>query len=113
MMNFSRIIRLSLAILSGMAGPAMAGSQTGTVTAVSIDTNGGPYVFMLSGTHGAQPGCASDGYWAITSISTDNAKSMIATILTAYASGKQVYVEGAGTCPPSYPRESVAFVIAQ
>ncbi len=112
MKSFIRFF-LSAIVMVGLTTPAMAGNQSGTVTAVSIDNNGGPYIFMLSGTHGSQPGCASDAYWAITNISTDNAKSMIATILTAYASGKPVYVEGAGTCPASYPRESVAFVIAQ
>lgn len=52
-------------IVAGLATPAVAGSQTGTVTAVSIYNNGGPYIFMLSGTHGSQPDCASDAYWAI------------------------------------------------
>lgn len=98
---------------SFMTASAYAGTQTGTVANVSVDNNGGPYVFFMSGTHSGQPACAQDGYWAINDISTDSAKAMLATILTAYALGRQVYVNGTGACSGGYAREAVGYVIAQ
>ena len=109
-----QVLASSLAVLAGIVSlPAHAGSQIGSITAVSVDNNGSPYVFLVSGTHNGQPACATDAYWAVTNLGTDNAKSMVATILTAYATGRQVNVQGSGACPQGYPREAVNFIIAQ
>lgn len=109
-----KMVGTAVAILSCVvSASASAGTQTGTVTNVSVDNNGSPYVFLMSGQRVDPPACAQDGYWAISNISTDSAKAMLSIVLTAYSLGRAVYVYGTGTCPSGYAREAVGYVIAQ
>lgn len=79
---------------------------------ISIDNGGGPYVFTATGTRTSKPACATDDYWAISNPASDNAKAMLATILTASALGRELWIVGTGTCDPVHTtRERVGYII--
>jgi len=87
--------------------------QNATVSRLAIDNTGGPYAFLATaGTRTTKPSCAaSDDWWVISNPGTDNAKAMLAAIMTAYSLGRQVIVVGTGTCDSvATTREKVAFI---
>jgi len=95
-----------------MSSPALASSQSGTVGYVVADNNGAPGVFSVNGARTTKPACATDDFWAIANPTTDSAKAMYATILTAQIAGRQVNVVGTGTCNSvQTTRENVSYVI--
>jgi hypothetical protein len=95
-----------------LATPALASSQTGLVGYVVPDNNGAPSVFSVNGSRTTKPACATDDFWAIANPTSDSAKVMYATILTAQIAGRTVQVVGAGTCNSVQPtRENVSYVI--
>jgi hypothetical protein len=110
-------LALAISVIAASLAPSssFASSQpVAVITAISIDNNGGPYVFLASGARTAKPSCATDDFWAISDPTGDNAKAMLANIMTASALGKQIRVEGTGTCDATQPtRERVSFIIVQ
>jgi subtilisin family serine protease len=109
----ARNILITLAIAATIApSPATASSQSGIVVYVVADNNGAPGVFSVNGTRTTKPACATDDFWAIANPTTDSAKAMYATILTAQIAGRQVNVVGTGACNSvQTTRENVSFVI--
>ncbi|MCW2404416.1 hypothetical protein M2336_001045 [Sphingobium sp. B1D7B] len=92
---------------------AFASEQaSATITLIAIDNNGGPYVFLAQGSRTTKPPCATDDFWAISGPTTDNAKAILANIMTAKALGNRVQIIGTGTCDTDQPtREKVNFII--
>ncbi len=87
-----------------------AGEQVGNV--VSITGGGsGPMNFYMSGVHSNRAACAADDVWSITNPASDNAKSLLSIILTAFATGKTISVHGTGACDaPATTREAVDYL---
>lgn len=93
------------------AAPAWASSQSGTVTSVSFVQNGRRVLFWMSGAKtGAVPSCDCCGRWEIY-VGDAYGQALLSIIMTAYASGKNVSLTGAGTCQPgALDTEGVAYV---
>jgi len=94
------------------ASPAAASDQQGKVIQVAGDT-GNPAVFLLSGTRTSMPSCATEGWWALPTASTDQGKALLSLILTAFAANKTVTVHGSGACTAFSNREDVAWLIVE
>lgn len=96
-----------------LSSPALASSQTSTVGSIGGDNSGGAFAFWLTGTRTGKPSCASaDDNWVISNPSSDNAKALLSLILTAFAAGKTVIVQGTGACDATQTtREAVAWII--
>ena len=95
-----------------LSGPAVASGQTSKVSSVGGDNSGGSYAFYLTGTRSGKPSCATDDNWSIPNPSSDNAKALLSMVLTAFAAGKTVQVQGTGACDPTAAtREVVAWMI--
>ena len=108
-----RLIKtLSVAAVSLLAQPALAGySSTGTISNVIVDLNG-IVTFDSSTGHSAPPGCqdsSSPGQWAFSSASLAG-QAKLAALLTAYATHKQVMVGGTATCGDRSDTETVQFL---
>jgi hypothetical protein len=110
-------LALAISVIAASLAPSssFASEQpTAFITAISVDNNGGPYVFLASGARTAKPSCATDDFWAISNPTGDNAKAMLANIMTAKALGRQVHVAGTGSCDTAHTtRERVSFITVQ
>lgn len=74
---------------------ARASNQTGVVTKVAF---AGPrFLFWVGGTRGSRPSCDCCNRWEIA-VSDPNSQARMSLILTAYAQGKAIYVDGSGAC---------------
>jgi hypothetical protein len=104
------------AVLSGVSPfAACASQQTGQVKQVALFSDATPNgVFMTNGSRTAKPACATDDLWVVPSPTTDNAKALISGLLSAYLSGKTVYVVGTGSCDVNQTnREDIAYILLQ
>lgn len=78
------------------AFPAIAGSSNGAVSRLLVNSSN--TVMFTAGSVANKPACSTvPNSWAF-SLTTPSGKAMYALLLTAYAQGKQVVVEGTGTC---------------
>lgn len=77
------------------AAPAHASEQTGTITKVVM--NSGRVLFWMSGTRTTRPSCDCCSRWEIT-VGDANSQALMSLVMTAYAGGKTVYIDGTGTC---------------
>lgn len=89
-------------LLFGISATAMAGDQTGQVLEVRVTSKslGNNHTHIrLSGTYNAQPSCI-DPNWRFWVVDTDTAsgKSILSTVLTAQATGKNITFWGSGSC---------------
>ena len=75
-----------------------AGDQSGPVMDIRVTSisNGGSHL-TINGTYNALPGCTAGVWWAFDT-DTSTGKVMLATLLTAKATGKNVILWGSGTC---------------
>lgn len=98
---------LIAAVLLASVHDAYAGTQEGTVTEVEISQNG-VVSFVLSGSRGTIPSCAS-GFpnWVLQDSSTTIGKQQVALLLTAQAFYRRVYVNGTSTCHSTVAYEKV------
>lgn len=86
-----------------VSGFSIAGSQTGEVQKLFVSgrdyaaPNQNPTHLYIAGNYNAKPACATSGYWAVDT-DTQQGKSILSLILTAYATGKQVSLLGTGNC---------------
>jgi hypothetical protein len=103
-------------VLAGavFSSPVMASDQTAHILQVMGDSYGGGYGFYMGSRTGKPTCAASDDVFQILNPSSDNSKAMLSMILTAYASGKPVFIHGNGTCDAAAPsRESVGYIVIQ
>ncbi|WP_152569460.1 MULTISPECIES: hypothetical protein [Sphingomonas] len=90
--------------------PALAGTAGYGVPINVLVTEWGFMLFNVVNNRLNAPSCATQtSRFAIPS-NTDAGKSMISAILTAQSRGKQVYVNGAGTCNVCSDSETVDYV---
>lgn len=79
------------AVATGVA-PAHASEQAGTVTKVAFA--GGRFLFWVGGARtGTRPACDCCGRWEMA-ISDASSQARMSVILTAYAQGKAIFVQG-------------------
>lgn len=93
----------SLAI--SIAGPAVAGEQSGVITILSAQNKGWPAAVVVNGTRTNKPACATDGAW------TFKDANLFAMLLSAYFNAKPVSITGTGACSTEFPnREEVNYI---
>lgn len=110
-MDLHRWLASLCAVAFISTAPASASDQTGPVNWVGLD-NTSPYAFTLTGSRTAKPACATDDAWVIVGPSTDQAKAMLAGVLSAYGTGRTIQATGTGTCDATAPtREKILFII--
>jgi hypothetical protein len=92
------------------AEPAIAGSaNAGTITQ-TVSFPSGQFLFYQNGSRVSPPACATfPGRWAVD-VTTSGGQGAEANILTAFATARQVYVYGTGTCAVDPTSETVAYV---
>ena len=79
-------------------GVAYAGQQIGTVIDLRVRASDGLQYVSLSGTHTNMPACAGNTYWMIKDENSTAGKAQLAMLMTAITTGRQVLINGAGTC---------------
>ncbi len=100
------------AALTFIATPASASSQgPGSVSYVHVMSNG-IVMFLMTGTRGAVPTCATPQptRWAFNG-TTAAGQAKLSVLLTAYASGKSITVYGTGTCPDYSDTETLDWFV--
>lgn len=95
--------------LALVAIPAVAGVQNGTIADVYLYADGSGADIVLSGTATGHPACATEIYWKLD-LSTAAGEKVLAGLLTAYASGRQTYIQGTNTCSLNPTRETIAVI---
>jgi hypothetical protein len=90
---------LALVILTLVASDqAWTGTQTGTITYLTVRDSDGLTYFNLTGASSGKPACATQAYWMIKNETTEAGKKIYALLLAAQASGATVIVTGYDTC---------------
>jgi hypothetical protein len=102
-----RRLAVLVAMSAAMASAAWAaGSQTGTISALYVRSDG-LEVVSLTGSHGGAPACATQPYWIVMDENATFGKTQYATLLAAQLAGKQVLLSGAGTCTRWHDGEDI------
>jgi hypothetical protein len=90
----------ALCCLGILPASVSAGDQAGPVQEIRVTSaaiHDGPSHVLVTGTWNARPACATIGWWAFDT-DTSHGKALLATLLTAKATGKNVMLWGSGTC---------------
>jgi hypothetical protein len=90
------------------ASPAAAGTGNGIPFNVVVESSG-VAIFNLPGTHAGNPTCSTSGRWAFVA-NTPAGQGMLATLLTAYGSGKTIFVNGTGDCSAWPDSEALTYI---
>lgn len=110
-----RKILLIAGCLGLSVNPAYAGSQTaGKIISIASNPPVGGYpavfFFATNGTRNSPPACATlAGRWAIDG-SAPSAQQSIATVLSAQAQGRQILIQGNGTCSVWGDTETASYI---
>jgi len=64
--------------------------------------------FNQNGTRTGQPACATQNRWSINT-TTAKGQAMLSVLLTAYASGKPISIQGTGDCRDWPDTESIDY----
>ncbi|RZT30766.1 hypothetical protein [Cupriavidus agavae] len=93
-----RLVVAALAVNATLAAaPAFAGSVGGTVAYITARPN--LTYFAINGSNVNRPACASGTtYYMIKDENSTSGKQQIALLMLAKATGRPVWVEGAGQC---------------
>jgi hypothetical protein len=90
---------LALATAIGLTGPAHANSSEGKVKSLIVRASDGLHYVVIESAFSGRAACAANTtYYMITDEHSDAGKSQMAILLSAYMSGKSVYIEGTGAC---------------
>ena|SRR5437899_11563002 len=97
-----------VAILCLLA-PAVAGAGTSAKGKPYslLFTNDGRVVFWSTGAHAGRPSCAADDRWVINTYDL-RGQGILAGLMMAYASGKNIVIQGTGICE-GWEGESVQY----
>ena|SRR5688572_21149118 len=88
-----------------------AGTQTGTVSYVTVRASDGLVFFrMVGGTKTGAPACATGDYWIIRDENSNAGKQQYTMLLAAQASGKVVNISGLNTCSRWINGEDVDYI---
>ncbi|WP_152569459.1 MULTISPECIES: hypothetical protein [Sphingomonas] len=90
--------------------PALAGTAGYGPPINVLVAEWGMMLFNLPNNRSGAPACATQATRFAIPSNTDAGKSMISSVLTAQARGKQVYVNGAGNCNVWSDSETVDYV---
>lgn len=102
---------VALAAITAFAAPALASEASmGTVYGVLAHDTGNAF-FYQTGTRTARPACATEDRW-VFGITTPTGQAMMATLLTAYATGRNVTIQGTGVCSVWSDTETVQSIQA-
>ena len=110
-MTFARRLAIGCLALIATSSAALATSVTSTVTVIFV----GPddhVAWFSTATMPSQPACATAGRWAFD-LSTPQGQATFATIQTALATGRSIYVEGKGGCTVWGDSEDLWYVAAR
>lgn len=109
-------LKLALALAAGlsplMSTAALASNAgAGTINTVIVNSQGKAF-FTQTGSRSGQPSCATTepNRWAFD-VTTAKGQAMLALVLTAYSAGKQVTVNGIGSCPDWGDTETVDYIV--
>jgi len=96
--NIRYIARLATAAIACSVAPAYASNQAGTVTQVAfVGGTNGRFLFWVSGSKTATvPSCDCCARWEVFA-GDAYGQALVSVIMTAYAAGKQVTVNGLPT----------------
>lgn len=86
--------------------PAFAGSGSGNVAGVSVESASGKFSTTA---HTGAPACATTGRWAVD-VSTPQGQSLWSEVLLAYSQNKTVNIAGTGLCSVWGDSETVAWI---
>jgi hypothetical protein len=98
--------KLFVLMFAALAAPAFAGSESGTVVFAhwqygsNVSTAGYTFFFLEGGTKSDNPACSTNAGGQRWVLANDwpAAKYQIATLMSAFLSGKRVAVIGSNTC---------------
>lgn len=99
---------VAFGVLVATAGSAYAGTGTGKIQRVY--TAAPNLIFVNMETVAGQPFCASAAEFAIDP-GTPIGKNTYALLLTAYALGVDIHIEGSNDCTVKGDRESISYAI--
>jgi hypothetical protein len=90
---------LIVAVSVALAQSALASEQSGKILEIRVSTTPqmNPTHFRLDGAWPGKPACATVGWWAFDG-NTAAGKALLATLLTAQASGRPVIAWGHDSC---------------
>lgn len=109
MPNIRVAISIALGSVLACSSPACAGSsQVGQITSLGVEQ--GRVFFFTNGSRGGMPSCASAGARWVFNGATAEGQAMMSVLLTYYASGKLVVVQGTGACADWGDTESVEYI---
>jgi hypothetical protein len=94
------MMKRSIALLAvAFAQASLASEQTGKILDIRVSTNPqfNPTHFRLEGTWPNKPACATEGWWAFDG-NTAAGKALLATLLTAQATGRPIVAWGHDSC---------------
>lgn len=102
---------LCAVLISMISLPAAASVQAGKVTDVYVSSGTDGSAFQASGTRTAKPACATENLWSLENPSSDSGKALLAALLTAYSTGRDIEIHGTGTCNSMIPtRENISYI---
>ena len=110
----SRYILSILAVWAGVSIPelAIAGSASDVQISQIIPGTAGFTFMTTGGTRSAAPACATlPNTWAID-VTTAQGQAMVASAITAFSTGKRMYIGGSGLCPNFQPNGESVFFLA-
>ncbi len=95
----STLKAMAAAVMAACTVGAHAGTQTGTITQLTVRASDGLIIVYMSGTPSGRAACAANmPYWMIKDENSTSGKQQLAELVTAYAAGKTVNIVGMGTC---------------
>ena len=106
---------LAALLLMALPGTAMASEATAGVISSILPTYNGAVLFNHTGTRGAPPTCQGPGLanrWALDT-TTAGGQSMLAVLLSAWASNKRIIIIGTGACTIWGDTETVSFYVVE
>jgi hypothetical protein len=111
-MTMVRPLLVCAFVMAGIA-PARAGTQSETNIFQLVPGTGAFAFLMTGGTRASVPSCASanPNSWVVD-VSTPQGQALAASIMTAFATGKKIYIQGTGACPAFNPATEQVFFVA-
>ena len=100
---------LASVLACGSSSAADASSSSpGQITSYGVEQ--GRVFFRTNGSRSAMPSCATAGTRWVFNGATAQGQAMMSALLTYYASGKQIVVQGTGACADWGDTESVEYI---
>jgi hypothetical protein len=105
-----RKLPIFLATVLATTPAVAAGNSSGFVYAMTVQN--GYVIFSITGAHNSNPACSTTSRWSFLA-NTANGQAMLATLLTAYSTGKILYSAGTGDCSFWPDAEAISYITTQ